>query len=97
MAKKKISELARMRLKTMPLDGLIALDLIRKDLKISMGLMDVTHTIIEQERDSVIALDSANPNLPTLHANHKGWAGGLTFLGHLIEGSSDELERREND
>jgi hypothetical protein len=92
---KKIPQVAINRLKRLDKDTLLALNKIRTTMKYHQALMTVARLVIEEERDRLLALDSADPNLPTKHADGKARAASLTEFMYMLEGSGDEVERRD--
>lgn len=92
---KKISIIAKDRLKKLDIDTLVSLNEIRSDLSLRDAFLKMVRQLIEEEKDYIISLNSADPDLRTKHANSLGRVGGLTEFIHMLEGSGDEIERRE--
>lgn len=92
---KKIMAVAVEKLKRIDGDIVFGLDGIRSNIKLHDSLIALVRELIEEQKDYVIKLDSAAPNMREDHAFSRGQVASLTTLLHLIEGSGDELERRE--
>lgn len=78
-------------------DTVFSLNEIRKNDKLKESLISVARLMIEEEKDYVLSLNSADDKLSTKHADAKGRIGGLTILIHIVEGSGAEIERREEE
>jgi len=92
---KKISKVAKDKLKRLKIDTVVSLNEIRKDLKLRDAVLRTARKTIEEEKDYILSLNSADEDLSVKHANAKGRIGGLTGLIYMIEGAGDEIERRE--
>lgn len=95
--RKRISKIAKDSLAQQSIDTIIALNEIRKDDKLRDSLLSIVRNLIEREKDYILGLNSASEDLSTKHANAKGRIGSLTMLIHMVEGSGDEIEKREEE
>jgi len=93
--KKFVSSVAKDKLSRLSSETLLSLNEIRKKDKLKDALLEVIRQMIDEEKDYVLKLNSADAKLSTQHANAKGRIAGLTVLMHLIEGSGEEIEKRE--
>ena len=92
---KKVSSVAKDLLGRVNSEVLFALNKIQEDLATKDAIFALVRQMIDEEKDYLLARDSGDPLLAVKHANAKGRISGLTYLCHLIEGSGDEIERRE--
>ena len=95
MAKKRISKQAKDKLARLKIDIVMALNEIRKNDDLKKSVLAVVRQMIEEEKDYVLSLNSGDDRLAVKHANAVGRIAGLTNLIYMIEGSGDEIERRE--